>query len=249
MTVLRTRGRSADARAQAGLSVVELMVGVTVGLYIVAASAMLVGTQLGDNKRIVMETQIQQDLRAAGEIVARELRRAGYWRDAQQSTSASLATASSRFNQMWVDQQSGDLLPRVSGTCVEAGSTSIRFNYQATIQDLKGPYEFRVSNGALQSGAMVGSTMSYQDLTDRNSLTVTKFCVELANIGNPETLPCPSLCPAGDTACWPKVVARDLTVQISGHARNDPSVRRSMATTIRLRNDFVQFAAPEQTCP
>ncbi|MBL0296208.1 MAG: hypothetical protein IPQ21_03185 [Betaproteobacteria bacterium] len=53
------------------------MVGITVGLFIVAAAAMLVTTQLGDNRRLLLETQVQQDLRATADIITRELRRAG----------------------------------------------------------------------------------------------------------------------------------------------------------------------------
>ena len=51
------------------------MVGVAVGLFVVAAASMLVATQLSDNRRLTLETQVQQDLRAAADIITRELRR------------------------------------------------------------------------------------------------------------------------------------------------------------------------------
>ena len=55
------------------------MVGVAIGLFVVAAASMLVVTQLSDNRRLTLETQVQQDLRATADIITRELRRAGHW--------------------------------------------------------------------------------------------------------------------------------------------------------------------------
>ena len=66
-------------RRQRGLSIVELMVGMAIGLFVVAAASMLVVTQLSDNRRLTLETQVQQDLRATADIITRELRRAGHW--------------------------------------------------------------------------------------------------------------------------------------------------------------------------
>ena len=66
-------------RGQRGLSLVEMMVGVAIGLLIVAAAALMVSSQLVENRRLMLETQVQQDLRAAMDILTRELRRAGYY--------------------------------------------------------------------------------------------------------------------------------------------------------------------------
>jgi len=63
--------------AQQGLSLVELMVGITIGLFVVAAASLVVSNQLFDNRRLLLETQLQQDLRATMDIITRQLRRAG----------------------------------------------------------------------------------------------------------------------------------------------------------------------------
>ena len=55
-----------------------MMVGIAIGLFIVAGAVALVATQLGENRRMLLETQVQQDLRAAADIITRELRRGGY---------------------------------------------------------------------------------------------------------------------------------------------------------------------------
>lgn len=62
---------------QRGLSLVELLVGISVGLFVLAGATLLLSTQLGDNRRLLLETQLQQDLRATMDIITRELRRAG----------------------------------------------------------------------------------------------------------------------------------------------------------------------------
>ena len=58
-----------------GLSLVELMVGIAVGMFVVAAAATLVATQLTENRGLQLELQVQQDLRATADIITRELRR------------------------------------------------------------------------------------------------------------------------------------------------------------------------------
>ncbi len=68
-------------QCQRGLSLVELMVGIAVGLFIVAGTVTLATSQLSENRRVLLETQVQQDLRAAADIIARDLRRAGRQND------------------------------------------------------------------------------------------------------------------------------------------------------------------------
>ena len=70
-------------RAHRGMSLVELMVGITVGLLVVAGASLLVSSQLSENRRLLLETQVQQDLRATADIIARQLRRSGHWRRAE----------------------------------------------------------------------------------------------------------------------------------------------------------------------
>jgi len=40
---------------------------------------MVLTTQLGDNRRLLLEAQMQQDMRTAADLISRDLRRAGYW--------------------------------------------------------------------------------------------------------------------------------------------------------------------------
>lgn len=73
---------AAARRSCAGLSLPELLVGLTLGLLVTAAALALVALASGEQRRLLAEARLQQDLRAAMDIVARELRRSGQWPDA-----------------------------------------------------------------------------------------------------------------------------------------------------------------------
>jgi len=230
-----SKSRTPHVMAQRGLSLVELMVGITVGLFVVAAAAMLVSTQLNDNRRLLLETQVQQDLRAAADIITRELRRAGHWPGAAQF--------------VWV---AGSSLPDNLYKAVTpdaAPASEVNFTYWRRPGE-DGPFGFKHEGNVLKTRLGAGG---WQELTDGNTLRITAFTVTPRN-GPATPLPCPNLCPDGTTNCWPTLTVRELVVDITGQAVVDPAVQRSLRSVVRLRNDLVQFkvpnaAAPTQACP
>jgi type IV pilus assembly protein PilW len=217
---------------QQGASLVELLVGVAVGLFIVAGATLIVSTQLSENKRLLAETQLQQDLRAA-DIMTRELRRSGYWLDAH--LGMALVSREARANPL-------------SGISATAGANAqATYRYRRAVNQ-EGPYGFRLSNGALQMQVDGGT---WQDLTDSRVMQVTAFGVQ--GFAEPsEVLPCPKACPDGTTDCWPRHQTRGFVLSIDAQSRTDAEVTRSLVTTVRLRNDLVEFRAggmPAQACP
>ena len=217
--------------SQRGLSLVEMMVGITVGLLVVAAATLMVTTQLGDNRRLLLETQMQQDLRATADIITRDLRRGGATRRPEV--------------RVWREGEPEILQGNFLFISPTSGSTSsVAFNYQRG--EAIGPYGFDLLNGVVRTRLAGGG---WQELTDRNVMTVDEFTVTVI----PSTtirLPCPNACslppPVGLPAdyCWPELIVRNVTVRISGFAVSDPSVRRTIESETRLRNDFVRFNQP-----
>ncbi|MCD0420852.1 prepilin-type N-terminal cleavage/methylation domain-containing protein [Rubrivivax sp. JA1024] len=236
-------------RRQRGLSIVELMVGVTIGLLVVAASALLVSGQLTENRRLLLETQLQQDLRATADIVVRDLRRAGIWNEAQSSAVWSTENPDPQCNRY---------------TTVTPGSGSVVYRYYRS-GDNNSALGIRLDNGVLRSAihaadAVSGSTClqsatpaNWQELTDGRSVKVTRFDVEWLDDGStPEPLPCAKLCADGSTDCWPVLRVRLLKVTIEAESVADPSVRRALQATVKLRNDDIEFrdpAEPTRMCP
>ncbi|HET7794348.1 MAG TPA: prepilin-type N-terminal cleavage/methylation domain-containing protein [Rhizobacter sp.] len=60
-----------------GLSIVELMVGLAIGLTVIAAALLALTHHLRENRGLLVEARLMQDLRTASDLIARDLRRAG----------------------------------------------------------------------------------------------------------------------------------------------------------------------------
>jgi prepilin peptidase dependent protein B len=232
-------GRRAGQR---GLSIVELMVGVAIGLFVVAGASMLVATQLSDNRRLLLETQVQQDLRATADIVARELRRSGHWAKARDGVWYP-GTPGVRINPYHTLTATAEGADMADGEA----SSSILMAYankgdEALEDDAVAANErrgFRLQGGVIQT--QLGED-NWQALTDANTLRVTGFSVSMDK--RPVPLACTKPCPGGGEACWPVIEVRELTVDISGEAAHDAAVQRSVRSKVRLRNDPVVGACP-----
>ena len=220
-------------RIARGLSLVELMVGVAVGLMVVAGASFVAVNQLSDNRRLLLETQVQQDLRAAADMVARDLRRAGYWGAAQTGAwQGSDPTVAAN--------------PYVALTPSEAGApvAQVDFSYSRdlaednAVDDDKERFGFKLEGGAIKM--LIGGV--WQSMTDANVLEVTRFDVRVDRQSVQQA--CFNECPGGGTACWPTLDVRRFTVDIAGRAVSDPAVQRSVRESVRLRNDTHAGACP-----
>lgn len=226
--------RRLASRLQRGLSIVELMIGITVGLFIVGAASLVVTAQLSENRRLLLETQLQQDLRAAADIITRELRRTGYWSTSNDS--------------LWFPgRTSAPARNTFAGLTQSEESSAITFKYQRGAGvDGEGPYGFRVtSSGVIQTQL---ASAGWQDLTDAAVMNVTDFDLEVETTES-EPLPCPQMCPSGTTDCWPKMETQTVSLVITAASRADETVTRTLATRVRLRNDQMQFNNGSAVCP
>lgn len=219
-----------------GLSLVELMVGITVGLFVVAAAATVVAGQLGDNRRLLIETQIQQDLRASVDIISRQLRRAGATEalDAQNGMASTAGTPGSKLSYTTITPAVGASSEVVFGYFLNANADAL---------------SYKLDNESVKVLLPQGGGL--QELTDRTSLKVTAFTITAKNMTS-AVMPCPRLCAGGGQACWPTVGTRSYLIDLTAQARSDPSVIRTIRSEVRLRNDVVRFndaLNPLNVCP
>jgi type II secretory pathway component PulJ len=226
------RRPAATKHRQTGLSLVELMVGVAIGLFVVAGATVAVSNQLGDNRRLMLETQIQQDLRAAVDLIARDVRRSGFWARSQDGVWHANAAAVTT-NPYTV------LEPAASGVV----ASQVRFGYsrgavENNVLDATDEAGFRLVGGAIQMRTGGG----WQALTDESTLRVTDFRVTLAS--QDVALSCFIPCPVGVMACPPTQTVREIKVEIVGTAVHDPSMQRRASSNVRLRNDVINGACP-----
>ena len=214
------------ASGQRGMSIVELMVGITLGLFVVAAAALMVATQLGENRRMLLESQLMQDLRAASDIITRDLRRASYTTNSRQQ-----GWSPGKLPADWQENSFGAVL-----TAPGSSLSELQYEYRRRSGD-EGPFGFKRDGNVLRSLVAGG----WQPLTDERVLKITDFSI---NFPAPTVIqiPCPRTCDAaGSTACWPEVQVRTATIRITGEATSDAQVQRTLTTEVRLRNDFTKF--------
>ena len=223
---------------QRGLSLVELMVGITIGLIVVAATTVLFSAQLGESRRLIAEAQVQQDLRASADIIARELRRSGnlgfdwelqaYVRATGSSVEPLASLASRNLSSVGTDDE-------VTFEYYPSGSSS-------TPADGFG-FKLVVDRGVLQTRLVAGG---WQDLTDPATMRVTEFAVtRLPDIVS--KIPCARPCPSSDTSCWPSVNQRSFQIRITARHRTFPEIERTHESRVRLRNDHLQFFSVNST--
>ncbi len=249
--MLNQRVRRPLHAQQQGLSLVELMVGIAVGMFVVAAAATLVSTQLVDNRRMLLELQVQQDLRATADIITRDLRRIG----------AAGATSIADANTLVWDSANGSAV-NTSYALLGLTASEIQFSSPRQIGVI-GPYGYKLETTATKgwiSSRLPSSTgAAWQHLTDSDVMKVTAFSMVQVE-ETPIVLACPKQCPlplplgAIDTSyCWPTLKVRSIEIDITAQALSDPSVIRRVRSKARLRNDLVEFNLPSgsttQACP
>ncbi len=224
-------------RGQRGLSLVELMVGIAVGLIVVAAATLLVTSQLADNRRLLLETQVQQDLRATADIITRELRRSG------SSATAESYVANAVLPPTFPAGTGAPVQNPYLGLTLSTG-TQPEVDYQYKRRDGSvGPYGYQLVGGVIKTNLTAAQT-GWQDLTDSNVVVIDQF-VLTPDSSAPVKLPCAKPCPVvtGQPLdhCYPSIEMRSLTVKIVGHSRSDANITRTIESKVRLRNDNVQF--------
>jgi type IV pilus assembly protein PilW len=232
--------------AQRGLSLVELMVGITVGMIVVAGASLLMTTQVNEHRRLVLETQVQQDLRAVADLMLRDLRRAGFWatpqagvwapgaaRPASNPYSAASAALSDDGDReiLYSYSRASDYSTQVDVAPATPENNTLNSNES---------FGFRIHGNVLQS--LLGG--AWQPLTDPETLIVNGFSVELKQRALSLQDYCSTPCPAGSADCPPQQQIRRFDITISGQARHDARVQRTIRVSSRVRNDAISGACP-----
>lgn len=237
-------------RAQRGLSVVEFMVGVAVGLLVVGGATKLFVDYLSSNRRLLIETRVNQDLRAAADLIARDLRRGGYWQNAAAGISSDpkVAPIPNPYSAISYDGSTGTLsyaYAKDGDNSFTAGGVEDFGVRRSTVGGV-GVIQLRTAGG-------------WQTITDPATLNVP------AGAGGLNIAPaverrvelfdqCPCLldlrCVAAEFAVGgpyfatrPRVTIREYSLTLSGTAPNT-AVTRTLTETVRVRNDLLEGNCP-----
>jgi type IV pilus assembly protein PilW len=222
--MLKLQPGNGSRPCQRGLSLVELLVGVAIGLLIVAGAATVVATQLVDSRKLVLEAQVQQDLRATSDIITRQLRRAGYWTSAVSSISTPGSTVALNPS-VAINLDANSACPTdVTITLSNSSVTGFRL--------VAGPPGYIVQKFGANPA---------QELTDKGTISIELFCVKPAPVTTVQgvRMSCPALCADGTQNCWPTLQPQELLITITGRSITDPNVVRTIQSAVRIRNDQI----------
>ncbi len=219
-----------------GMSLVELMVGVVLGLFIVVGATYFVVNFNSENRRLLLEARLTQDMRAAMDVVTRELRRAGYWGNATSGTNIFGTTTT-------VVPYDGTGYAVISPSAASGPQSSVSYAYSKGTADVANAatekFSFDLLGGVLTTTIGTTGGSGAQPLTDAITTVVDEFTVTPSEAI--EDVTCPTACVG--PSC-PKVYIRELSVKFTAHAVVDPAVRRTLTNNIRLRNDRQTGACP-----
>jgi prepilin peptidase dependent protein B len=143
------------------------MVGTTVALWLLLGAVQLMGFQLGSQRTQAHEWRLNQELRAAVDVMARDLKRAGHWEDA-------LLAFDSDMTRPQHDNPFTTLKLEGGGP-----TSAIEYAYARSIPTPEAAFGFRRQLTANGVGVlqMKNGAGGWQPLTDPSAVNVTRLTI------------------------------------------------------------------------
>ncbi|WP_431286845.1 PilW family protein [Roseateles chitinivorans] len=205
---------------QRGFTLVELMIGLTIGLLLLAGAFSMAGVQLGEHHRLMLELQVQQELRATAEFILRDVRRAAFWDRAQDG--------------VWQDETDAPIRNPFTEVAVEDAGRRVSYSFArdggspstGSVRETSG---FRLSEGRIDQ-LIAGR---YQPLTDPDLLRVSRLEARLDAQAHPL-----------DGACPSTLSRRLVTVIVDAEATHDARAGHHLELLSQLHNDALSGDCP-----
>lgn len=244
---------------QLGLGLVELMVGITVGLIVAAGASLVAVNQINEHRRLMLETQVQQDLRTAADLLQQDMRRAGFRGKAELGVWAPATRVGSAMEQP-AQTASTNLYAPLTITTDPTTGTVVTYSYARTVSNSYSPtgvpanneqFGFKWDQSAqvlyLQLGGLANGQSNWQPITDPDNLLIQNFTVNVSlnsvSLGDFCDKPCNPLTQGAPDSC-PSQDVREVTFTIVGQAKQDPNVVRTLTGTERVRAPAINGACP-----
>lgn len=221
-----------------GLGLVELLISIVIGLFFLAGLSAFLGRSLSAAGKGFQDSRLSQELNATLELMARDVRRAGYSSTAQDTLPANPFTQ--------------DAVPAANDggiSLASAGCILYAYDMPDTAngaRDLVERLGFKLQSDAVYAGTQATdcTTGSWQPLTDPKVSKITDLSFEyLDGTGNLAAPQSPILSASGTN--W-AACTRLIRVTIRGHLVGNPSGARTLSQSVRVRNDWYRTGA--STC-
>lgn len=232
------------ASEQTGLGLVELMVSLALGLFIVAVAMGLLLSQLKEQHRRLLDTRLQQELRAGLVLIEADLRRAGRWGTAEQGlwqATSSAALPANPYATAVPDSASSPTLGYTySRDAAENQTVDTNERFGFRLHPTTRALELRTVGVALAPSA----ADTWQAVSDPQAVVFTELTVtpSLAVVSLGER--CSQPCPTGATDCPPQQRVRLFDVTLAAQATAAASVQARMNRRIHLPTDVLQGHCP-----
>ncbi len=229
-----TRVRSAPR--QRGVSLVELLISVALGLLLLTGALGLLHSHLLENRRLIVEGRLMAELRSAADVIARDLRRAGHWADAGAALrDPQRPSGSNPYGSQWSDAS-------------EQAMEALRLSYSRDLVenhrlDSTEQFGFRLRQQGIDIQLGDGN---WQALTDPSTIKVTR----LTFTPHPQDIPLGQACdddcvPDATHSCQPRLRVRLVDLVIEARSALDARLTRALQTSVRVRNDSLLDACEQ----
>jgi type IV pilus assembly protein PilW len=220
-------------RRQRGVTLTEMMIGMTIGLIVTAGTLGLFAGHMRSNRDLLTSARLNTEVRGVMDTMVRDLRRASYWGRSENST--------------WFP--SNPTLQPNPFFQVTTGDGEVTYRYDADSDgDLDDGEVFRLARNAddgtveLLTMAADGTVTGTVAITDPDVTEVT--ALTFAAVDRTGTTTCLNA-GAGPVAPTPPLIhVRQITITLTARLRAEPAVTRTMTEAVRLRNDWVEGSCP-----
>ena len=222
---------SLGAERQRGMTLMELIISLALSVVVTSAMVMLMANSLGATSRIVLMTELTDQLRNAMRMMTRDVRRANY------TVNSAFCYGNSDCGVDGSADQYSDI-DVTDGSCFMFGLDR-NFDGDATDDDA-GAFRHRQTSGVGRIEMWVGDNdpdcsaandADWVPVTDPDFVDITAF-----NVNDAESFSESATDSSGVTITQR---ARQIQVQIEGRLIRDNRITRRMEDVIKVRNDFV----------
>ena len=243
------------ARSSAGFSLVELMIGIVVGLFLLIGLSSVYISSVRGGRTTTSANQLNQDMRALMDIMVNDLRRAGHWEAAVAGSPNPFVAPEAR--------------PKI--TALDANRSCILYSYDAPAAIGADHFGFQLNADGVVQATNPGSfndtttgcaNAGWVDLTDEVTTQVTRLTFDTVgskclaiNVANPATrvdwtttsgngMACVAGAPGApstfpDPATHRFVETRRVNIALEAASRIDPSLSVVLQESVVVRANRV----------
>ena len=212
-----------------GFSLIELMIGFVIGAFVIASSLTAFVAIMRSNADILKQARLEYELSKSLNLMANDIRRAGYWGNAANDlgTSTNTNPFMAAANRLQVAGNcilfSYDLDADGNFPALNTAPSDERFGYRLTGQRIQTRPE------SYSTFACDDADNTWYDITNQNEIQITNLTftpvVETVDID-------------GDGSGTSTIAVTRVDISLTGQLADDATINRTYTKSVRVRNDL-----------